>query len=285
MSILLDEATRVIVAGITGWQARTHTGFMRKYGARVVAGVVPGRGGEDCDGVPVYDSFASATREHRADAAVLFVPAAAAADASIEAAGAGVGVVLVCAEGVPLHDAARMIAHARRAGTRLIGPNSQGVISPGRAKMGGAGGDLSVTNLLFQRGPVGVLSRSGGMGSETCWLLSREGIGQTTYVSVGGDALVGSPFSALMPLFEEDPDTKCVVLFGEPGTSAEEDAARLMGAGRVHQAGGRLRGGHDPRVRPARGELRPRGGHHRARRGFSCAKKSAPQGGGRRRGR
>ena len=231
MSILVDEATRVVVAGITGWQARAHTGFMRAYGTRVVAGVVPGRAGEDCDGVPVYDSFASALEEHQADAAVLFVPAAAAAESAIEAAGAGIPMILVCAEGVPQHDVARMIAHARRAGVRLVGPNSQGIISPGRAKMGGTGGDLPVTNLLFWRGPVGVLSRSGGMGSETCWLLSREGIGQSTYVSVGGDAMVGAPFSELMPIFQADPDTECVVLFGEPGSCAEEDAARLIGEG------------------------------------------------------
>ncbi len=231
MSILIDESSRVVVAGITGWQARAHTGFMRKYGTRVVAGVVPGRAGEDCDGVPVYGSFASAMGAHPADAAVLFVPAVAAADSAIEAVRAGVPLVLVCAEGLPRHDVARMIAHARRAGARLVGPNSQGVISPGRAKMGGTGGDLPITNLLFQRGPVGVLSRSGGMGSETCWLLSREGIGQSTYVSVGGDAMVGAPFSELLPLFAEDPETECVVLFGEPGSSAEEEAARLIGEG------------------------------------------------------
>ncbi len=231
MAILIDEATRVVVAGITGWQARAHTGFMRAYGTRVAAGVVPGRGGEDCDGVPVYDSFASALGAHAADAAVLFVPAARAAESAIEAMEAGIGLVLACAEGVPQHDVARMLAHARRTGVRLVGPNSQGVISPGRAKMGGTGGDLPVTNLLFRRGPVGVLSRSGGMGSETCWLLSREGIGQTTYVSVGGDAMVGAPFAELMPLFEEDAETECVVLFGEPGSSAEEEAARLMAAG------------------------------------------------------
>lgn len=231
MSILIDEATRVVVAGITGWQARAHTGFMRKYGTRVVAGVVPGRAGEDCEGAPVHDSFASALDAHPADAAVLFVPAAAAADSAIEAAEAGVRLILVCAEGLPRHDAARMIAHARRAGARLIGPNSQGVISPGRAKMGGVGGDLAVTHLLFQKGPVGVLSRSGGMGSETCWLLSREGIGQSVYVSVGGDALIGSSFAELMPLLQDDPETACVVLFGEPGSCFEEEAARLMGEG------------------------------------------------------
>ena len=115
---------------------------------------------------------------------------------------------------------------------RLVGPNSQGVISPGRAKMGGTGGGLPVTNLLFRRGPVGVLSRSGGMGSETCWLLTREGIGQSTYVSVGGDAMVGAPFSELMPLFEEDPGDAVRRPFRlEPGSCAEEDAARLMNDG------------------------------------------------------
>ena len=155
MSILVDETTRVVVAGVTGWQARAHTGFMRSYGTRVVAGVVPGRGGEDCDGVPVYDSFATALKDHQADAAVLFVPAAAAAESAIEAAGAGVGLILVCAEGVPQHDVARMIAHARRAGVRLVGPNSQGVISPGRAKMGGTGGDLPVMRTGSPRGSCG----------------------------------------------------------------------------------------------------------------------------------
>ncbi len=229
MSILLDDQSCVLVQGITGQQARTHVSYMVRYGTRVVAGVSPGKGGGSLDGVPVYDSVKAAVRIHPVGISVLFVPARRAKDAALEAIENRIPVVVILAEGVPHHDAAEIIEQASRKGVRLIGPNSQGMISPGKAKLGGTGG--AEPERLFAPGPVGIISRSGGMGGEVGNVLTRKGIGQSTYISIGGDLLIGTGFVPLLKLFECDPETKGVVLFGEPGTGHEEEVAELVQQG------------------------------------------------------
>jgi succinyl-CoA synthetase alpha subunit len=229
MSILLDGASRVLVQGISARQARTHLPYMLRYGTRVVAGVAPGRGGERIEGVPVYDTVAGACRDHEIDVSVLFVPALAAGDAALEAIEHGIPLVQVLAEGVPHHDTAHILERAEAHGVRVIGPNAQGMISPGKAKLGGTGG--AEPERLFRPGPVGIISRSGGMGGEIGNALTRRGIGQSTYVSIGGDLLIGTGFAPLLELFEADPETRAVVIFGEPGTGHEEAVAALLRAG------------------------------------------------------
>lgn len=230
MSILLDDQSCVLVQGITGQQARTHLAYMIRYGTRVVAGVSPGKGGGSVDRVPVYDSVKAAVRNHPVNISVLFVPARRAKDAALEAIEHQIPLVVVLAEGVPHHDAAEIIEKAAVKGVRLIGPNSQGMISPGKAKLGGTGG--AEPERMYLPGPVGIISRSGGMGGEIANVLTRRGIGQSTYISIGGDLLIGTGFVPLLKLFENDPDTKGVVLFGEPGTGHEEEVAEL-----VHEGG------------------------------------------------
>ncbi|MFQ5842074.1 MAG: CoA-binding protein, partial [Thermodesulfobacteriota bacterium] len=219
MSILLDGHSRVLIQGVTGQQARTHVPYMIRYGTRIVAGVSPGKGGDALDGVPVYDSVRTAVSRHRVDISVLFVPGPHAKDAALEAIENEVPLVVVLAEGVPHHDAAEIIELANKRGVRLIGPNSQGMISPGKAKLGGTGG--AEPERLYMPGPVGIISRSGGMGGEIANALTRRGIGQSTYISIGGDLLIGTGFAPLLKLFEKDSETRGVVFFGEPGTGHE----------------------------------------------------------------
>jgi len=190
VSILLDDQSCVLVQGITGQQARTHLSYMIRYGTRVVAGVSPGKGGGSLDGVPVYDSVKAAVRNHPVNISVLFVPARRAKDAALEAIENQIPLVVVLAEGVPHHDAAEIIEKAAVKGVRLIGPNSQGMISPGKAKLGGTGG--AEPERMYLPGPVGIISRSGGMGGEIANVLTRRGIGQSTYISIGGDLLIGT---------------------------------------------------------------------------------------------
>ena len=231
MSILLDANSRVLVQGITGREAALHVPYMRASGTQVVAGVSPGRGGQEVDGVPVYDSVRAALRRHAVDIAVLFVPARFVRDAALENVEAGIPLVIILAEGVPHHDTAEILARALELGVRVVGPNSQGIISPGKAKVGGTGGDRP--QLMFRPGPVGLVSRSGGMGAEIAMALTKAGIGQSSYVAIGGDLLIGTEFTDLLPLFEADPETRLVFLFGEPGTGREEAVAELIRRGGV----------------------------------------------------
>jgi len=231
VSILLDEHSRILIQGITGQQARTHLKYMLKYGTRVVAGVSPGKAGFEVEGVPVYDTVRSAVRQHPVDIAVLFIPARGARDAALEAIESEVPLVLLLAEGVPHHDTAQILGRARVRGVRIIGPNAQGMISPGKAKLGGTGGQFP--DRIYMPGPVGIISRSGGMGGEIGSALTHQGIGQSTYVSIGGDLLIGTTFADLLPLYESDPQTRTVVLFGEPGTGHEEAAAELIGSRKI----------------------------------------------------
>lgn len=230
MSILIDENTNVLVQAITGSQGQIDLRRMQRYGTRVVAGVTPGKGGQEVLGVPVYDTVAEAQKDHRIDAVMSYVPRQRARDAVLEVARAGVPLMAISCERIPIHDLAFLLAEARRSGTRLVGPNTLGIASAGRALMGGIGGERPARTLL--RGPVGIMSKSGGMGAELCWTLTRSGIGQSTYVSLGGEAMAGSSFRDMLELFEADPETKIVVMFGEAGTRYEEEAADHIRAGK-----------------------------------------------------
>lgn len=234
MSILLDGKTRVLVQGITGWTARRHVKYMLDYGTTVVAGVSPGRSGHRVETVPVFDTVEEAVSSTDGiDLAVSFVPAALAKDAAMEAIDAGIPTVVSLAEGVPFRDSISMVHQAREHRVQLIGPNSQGIISPGEAKVGGSGGDLP--GRMFTPGSVGVVSRSGGMGAETCWLLSREGVGQTTYVAIGGELISGAGFVEIAERFERDTDTRAIVCFGEAGGVREELLAEAVSDGRIRK--------------------------------------------------
>lgn len=222
MSILVDSQTFVLVQGITGRIGRTQTGHMLKAGTRIVAGVTPGKGGSMVEGLPVYDSVLEAATQHRIDASILFVPAAAAQDSCIEALEAGIGLLVVITEHIPVHDVLRIRACARRCQATLIGPTTPGIIAPGRCKIG-----IMPAN-LFSPGPVGLISRSGTLSYEIGGKLSASGIGQTTVVGMGADPVVGTDLTHLLKLFEQDQETKVVVLVGEVGGAQEEMAVDFM---------------------------------------------------------
>jgi succinyl-CoA synthetase alpha subunit len=230
VSILLDGQTRVMIQGITGGQARAHVRYMLDYGTRIVCGVSPGKGGDSVEGVPVYDTVAQALEVQPVDLSVLFIGAERVRDAALEAIEHHVPTVLILEDGVPHHDTCQVLARAKANGVRVNGPSAQGIVSPGQAKVGGSGG--SWPERVFSPGPVGVISRSGGMGVEISLFLSRHGIGQSTYVAIGGDLMIGSGFAELLPLFERDPQTHAVVIFGEPGSWHEEAAAACVADGR-----------------------------------------------------
>lgn len=205
--------------GITGTEGSFHTRQMVAYGTKVVAGVTPGKGGQSLDGIPVYDTVAEACARHAPDASVIFVPAAFAPEAILEAADAGLPLIVCITEGIPLHAMLRTLHLLRAYSTRLIGPNCPGIISPGKAKVG------VIPPAPFRPGPVGIVSRSGTLTYEIASHLSARGLGQSTVVGIGGDPLVGTTFVELLPLFEEDPQTEVVVMVGEIGGAAEEEAA------------------------------------------------------------
>ena len=233
MSILLDGSTRVLIQGITGGEARQQLPYMLAYGTRIVAGVSPGKGGSRVEGIPVHDTIEEACAEHAIDMAVLFVPARHCREAALEAIAARIPTVVIVAEGVPHHDAALVLQEAREQGVRVIGPNAQGIISPGKAKVGGTGGDRP--DRIFRPGPVGIISRSGGMGAEVASMLTRGGIGQSTYAAIGGDLLIGSDYCDLFSLYQEDPETRVLFLFGELGTGREEAAAVAIEDGKFRK--------------------------------------------------
>lgn len=233
MSVLIDENTTVLVQGITGREGSARARFMLDYGTRVLGGVTPGRGGGEVWGVPVFNSVKEAIKEFGLiDASVTFVPGPQVKTAVIEAIEAGVKFVLVPAERVPLHDSLEMIAVARREGARILGPGSLGLLSADKAAMGWLGGSEEFAREIFKPGPVGVMSRSGGQTSTVVWSLMEAGLGITTAMHVGSEPIVGLSFAELLPLFEEDEATKAVVLFGEIGTVAEEEAAEVVKEGR-----------------------------------------------------
>jgi succinyl-CoA synthetase alpha subunit len=227
MSRLIDRSLRLLVQGITGREARMVTGHMIDYGTNVVAGVTPGRGGQDVSGVPVFDTVRQAVAETAPTASLISVPPAATLDAVAESVDNGIQTVIVATEGIPQHDVLRMLELAEESGTIIIGPNSVGVIRPGDSvKIGAIGGEHP--QRAFVPGRVGIISRSGGMTAEIGLTLRLSGHGVSTAVSVGGDALIGSTPATLLKEFENDPETEALVLFGEPGTRFEEDVAHRI---------------------------------------------------------
>jgi succinyl-CoA synthetase alpha subunit len=222
MSILIDEDTRLIVQGITGREGAFHTEQMIAYGTHVVAGVTPGKGGETVHGVPVFDTVREAAEETGANASILFVPARFTRAGICEALDAEIPLIVTIAEHVPVHDMLWCYHLARMKGVRLIGPNSFGVISPGKSKAG------FMAHRIFSPGRVGIMSRSATNCYETVYMMSNQGIGQSTCVGVGGDMIPGSAFVDLLGDFQEDPDTGAIVMIGEIGGSEEELAAQYI---------------------------------------------------------
>jgi len=225
MAIIIDENTRVVVQGLTGREGRFHALRNRDYGTKVVAGVTPGKGGTDVEGIPVFDTMTEAVNATGANASIIFVPARFTADAVYEAADSGVGVIVCITEGVPAHDEARFVNYVHRTypDTVLIGPNCPGLISPGKANMGIMPGEITLPG-----GPVGLVSRSGTLTYQAVHELTQRGIGQTTCVGIGGDPVPGTGFIDCLSRFEADPDTKACVMIGEIGGSDEETAAAFI---------------------------------------------------------
>lgn len=219
MSILVDENTKVVVQGITGNEGLFHTKQMVEYGTKVVAGVTPGKGGQRINGIPVFNSVIEAVRETGADCSAIFVPPPFAADAIMEAADAGVGVIVCLTEGIPTLDMVMARTYLRAKGTKLVGPNTPGMISPGKCKIGVMAG------YIHKQGIVGIMSRSGTLTYEVVDQLTKRGIGQSTCVGIGGDQIIGLNYVDLLNLFEKDPDTKALIMIGEIGGTAEEEAA------------------------------------------------------------
>jgi succinyl-CoA synthetase alpha subunit len=223
MSVFVDRETRVVVQGITGGEGRFHTGQMMDYGTSVVAGAVPGKGGQEVDGVPVYDTVDAAVREEDATASVVFVPPAFAGDAIFEALDTDLELVVAITEGIPTQDMAKVRKRLSEVDTRLIGPNCPGIITPGEAKLGILPGDI------FESGNVGLVSRSGTLTYQVVDNLTERGLGQTTAIGIGGDPIIGTSFVDALEAFEADPDTEAVVMCGEIGGEDEERAARFIG--------------------------------------------------------
>lgn len=222
MSILIGNETRVLVQGITGNEGRFHTQRMLDYGTTIVAGVTPGKGGQDVEGVPVFDTVSEGVATTGANASIIFVPPAFSADAILEAADAGIELIVCLTEGIPVNDMLAIRKHLDMVGVKLVGPNTPGLISPGKSKLGVMAG------YIHQPGHIGILSRSGTLTYEVVHQLTSLGIGQSTCVGIGGDPIIGLSFSDLLLLFEQDPDTHGMILIGEIGGSAEEEAARVI---------------------------------------------------------
>ncbi len=224
MSILVNAETRVLTQGITGATGQFHTRTCKEYGTRMVAGVTPGKGGTDFEGIPVFDSVEQAVRETGANASVIYVPPPFAADAMMESSDAGVPLVICITEGVPVQDMMRVKRYLADRATVLVGPNCPGVITPGECKIGIMPGHI------HKRGRIGVISRSGTLTYEAVDQLTRLGMGQSTCVGIGGDPIRGLNFVDVLALFNEDDETEAVVLIGEIGGSAEQDAAEWIRA-------------------------------------------------------
>ena len=222
MSILINKDTRVVCQGITGQAGSFHTERMLEYGTKLVAGVTPGKGGTTQHGVPVFDNVLDAVTNLRANASVIYVPAAFAADATMEAAEAGIELVVCITEGIPTLDMVRVKKYLANKKTRLIGPNCPGIITPGACKIG------IMPGYIHKPGNVGVVSRSGTLTYEAVWQLTQRGLGQSTCIGIGGDPIVGTDFVDILRLFQEDKETKAIVLIGEIGGSSEEEAAEVI---------------------------------------------------------
>lgn len=231
MSILVDKNTRLVVQGITGGEGTFHTKQMIEYGTNVVAGVTPGKGGTTYNGnerdqfampIPVYNTVVEAVANEKANASVIFVPAGGAADAIMEAADAGVKLIVAITEGIPASDMVKVYDHLKERGVRMIGPNCPGIISPGQCKVG------IMPGFIHKQGQVGVVSRSGTLTYEAVWQLTQRGIGQSTCIGIGGDPIIGTRFIDAVKLFNEDPNTDAMILIGEIGGTSEEEAAEYI---------------------------------------------------------
>lgn len=232
MAILIDGKQRVIVQGITGREGMARTRLMKEYGTKVIAGVTPGKGGSTVEGVPVYDTVLEAREKAgEIDISVLFIPAPLVRSAALEALAAGVKLLVIVPDRVPLYDVLEIAAEADRVGASFVGPNTLGVLSPGKGVLGMIGGRAASAREWFYPGPVGITSRSGGMTTSTAYYLAKAGMGLSSIVHVGGDSIVGMPHAHVLRRFEDDPQTELVVLFGEIGTSQEEEAAALIQSG------------------------------------------------------
>ncbi len=225
MSILITRETTFIVQGITGREAVNLTRENLDYGARIVGGVTPGRAGRDVYGVPVHDCVRDITSRTRVDGSVVCVPPRFARDAVFEALENGIRLIVIVTERIPRRQVAQMVELADLRGARIIGPNCLGIISPGEAKMGGIGGPAANTRVAYRKGSVGIMSRSGGMTTEIANTLTAAGLGQSTAVSIGGDAIIGTSYAELMPFFEADPETKAIAIYSEPGGRMEAELA------------------------------------------------------------
>ena len=222
MAIIVDTSTRLLVQGITGREGSFHTARNKDYGTKVVAGVTPGKGGAEVDGVPVFDTVSQAVAEREPKTAMVFVPARFAADAIYEAVDAGIETVICITEGIPAHDMLRVYNYVRPRGITLVGPNCPGVLSPGKANVG------IIPAEIFREGNVGLVSRSGTLTYQIGHELTQLGIGQSTIVGIGGDPVVGSSFLDVLARFEDDPETEYVVMVGEIGGAEEEKAAEFI---------------------------------------------------------
>jgi len=223
VSIFIDQETKLVVQGITGRDGSFHTQHTIAYGTNVVAGVTPGKGGQRFDGsVPIFDTVAEAVAETGANTSVIYVPARFAADAVLESADAGIELIVCISEGIAVLDMTRVIPFVRERGTRLIGPNCPGVISPGRSKVG------IIPGQICNEGSVGVVSRSGTLTYEVIHHLTRNGYGQSTCIGIGGDPIIGTDFIDCLDAFEQDPDTDAIVMIGEIGGTAEQEAAEFV---------------------------------------------------------
>jgi succinyl-CoA synthetase alpha subunit len=222
VAIVVDTETRLVVQGITGHEGSFHATRNKSYGTQVVAGVTPGKGGQDVAGIPVFDSVREAMAERNANTAMVFVPARFAADAIYEAVDAGIGTIVCITEGIPAHDMLRVHAYIRAKGVTMIGPNCPGVLSPGKANVG------IIPAEIFAEGSIGLVSRSGTLTYQIGHELTQLGLGNSTIVGIGGDPVVGSSFIDVLERFESDPETELIVLVGEIGGDEEEKAARYV---------------------------------------------------------
>ncbi len=234
MSILIDEKKSVLVQGITGREGRTRASLMKDYGTNIVAGVTPGKGSQEIIGVPVYDTVLEASEAcGKFDISVLFIPAPLVRSAALESIEAGVKLLVIVPDRVPIYDVLEIAHSAKKHKAQFVGPNTLGVLSPGKGVLGMIGGRAASARSWFFPGPVGITSRSGGITSSMAYYLAQEGIGATTLVHVGGDVVVGLPHPEVVKLFQKDPETKAIVIFGEIGGSQEERVADLVESGEV----------------------------------------------------
>lgn len=232
VAILLDENTRVLIQGITGREGTARTRFMKAYGTKVVAGVTPGKGGQSLGDTPVYDSVCEAIEaQGKFDATVTFVSAPQVKAAVVEALEAGIKLIIMPVERVPLHDTLELVARAKKVRARILGPGSFGIISPGKSVAGWIGGNEEFAREMFPPGNVGVISRSGGQTTTLAWAIGQAGLGISTAVHTGSEPIIGTTPAELLRMFQSDDETQAIALFGEIGTVAEEEAAEIIAAG------------------------------------------------------